>query len=54
MSTSPWSGARGLKRLASLEYYYVQKWRIIFNLGVSAAKNTHRIKKKLQIKVVWN
>ncbi len=54
MSTSPQSGARGLERLIWLKYYIVLKMQITFNLGLSAAKNTHYIKKKLQIKVVFN
>ncbi len=32
---------------------YGKGW-ITFSSGLTAAKNTHRIKKKLQIKVVWN
>ncbi len=54
MSISPWSGARGLERLASSNYYSEGKQKITFNLGLNAAKNTHGIKKKLQIKVVQN
>ncbi len=45
MSISPWSGGSGLERLASSKYYSVLKHEITFNLGLNAAKNTHRIKK---------
>ncbi len=51
MSISPWSGARGLQRLASLKYYYVQKWQFIFNLGINAAKHTHHMKKSFKLKL---
>ncbi len=47
----PPSGARGHERLIQLKYYVVLKWQITINLELNAAKNTHRIKKKLQIKV---
>ncbi len=41
----PRSGARGLQRMPSLKYYYVQKWQSIFILHLAAAKNTHYIQK---------
>ncbi len=38
MSTSLQSGARGLKRLPCLKYYYVLKWESRSTLGLNAAK----------------
>ncbi len=45
MSIYPQSGDRGLERLIWLKYYIALNWRITFNLGLNAAKNTHPIKK---------
>ncbi len=46
MSIYPHSEARGLERYASLKYYNVEKWKSRFTLGLDAAENTHRMKKK--------
>ncbi len=46
------SGVRGLQRLPYLKYFNVQKWESRFTLGLGAAKITHYIQKKLQIKAV--
>ncbi len=48
------SGPRGLQRTVCLKSYNVQKWEIRFTLGLNAAKNTHYIRNKLQIKVFWS
>ncbi len=47
---------RGVELEGSKNWYgwNVLKWQIIFKLGLNTAKNTYHIKKKLQIKVVWN
>ncbi len=45
MSISPRSDARELERLIWLKYYFVLKWQNTFNLGLNAAKNTHKTKK---------
>ncbi len=51
---SSMSGARGLQRSLCLKSYNVQKLEIRFSLGLNPAKNTHFLKKKLQIKNFWN
>ncbi len=48
MSLYPQSGAKGLERLASSKYYYVQKRQVIINLGLKAAKNMHHMKKSFK------
>ncbi len=57
MSISLGSGARGLQRLPSLKFYYVQKRKSRFSLGLDAAKNTHymieHFKWKLLIAPNW-
>ncbi len=45
MSITPQSGARGLERLMLLKYIIVLKLKITLNLGLNAAKNTHRSQK---------
>ncbi len=45
MSISPTSEAKELQRSIYLKFYYVQKWEIIFIVGLNAAKNMHYIKK---------
>ncbi len=45
MSISLTSGGRGFQRSVCLKSYKVQKWKIGFTLGLSAAKNMHYIKK---------
>ncbi len=42
------SGARGLERLIWLKYYTVLKLQITFNLGLTAAKNTHYMEKSFK------
>ncbi len=48
----PWSGAWRIEKLIQLKYYVVLKRQVTINLGLSAAKNMHHIKKKLEIKVI--
>ncbi len=48
-SISPQCGASGLKRYIYLKYYFVQKRKNTFNLGLNAAKNTHQIKKSFRL-----
>ncbi len=48
MSISPQSGARGLERFPSSKNNNVQKQGNRFGLGLNAAKNTHRIKKRFK------
>ncbi len=42
------------KKVIETSMYQYSKWESIFSLWLNAAKNTHRIKKKLKIKVVQN
>ncbi len=51
MSICLQSGAKGLQRLICFKYYSVLKWESWFSLGLDAAKNTHYMRKDLQIKV---
>ncbi len=53
MSISLQSGAMKLESLTYLKYN-VLKWKNRLTLGISAAKNTDCMKKKLELKVVKN
>ncbi len=43
----PQSGARRLKRLIWLKYYFLLKRQNTFGLRLNTAKNTHQFKKKI-------
>ncbi len=51
MSISCRSGAKVLKRLIWLKYYFVLKRQSTFSLGLNVAKNTYQIEK---IQIVQN
>ncbi len=50
----PHEWSQGPRRSVCLKSYNVQKWEIRFTLVLNTAKNTHFMKKRLEIKVARN